>query len=123
MRIVNNPLSSSSMDEILAALVNTNTTNRTLVYGGTNKPPGPAGNNSLLTLAGRGWNLLLLLIFNFMKIYSNQFISESNIVLTEDGMQTTQEEWWFIYDFETKNCCRSNSRLYAYSYSIYNSYR
>jgi len=58
MRIVNNPLSSSSMDAILTALVNTNTTNRTLYYGGTNSPPGPAGNNSLLTLASRGWNIL-----------------------------------------------------------------
>ncbi len=37
-----------------------------------------------------------------MKIYSNQFISENNISLTENGIQTTQEEWWFVYDYETK---------------------
>lgn len=37
-----------------------------------------------------------------MKIYSNQFISENTIPFTEDGIETSQEDWWFAYNYETK---------------------
>jgi hypothetical protein len=52
-----------------------------------------------------------------MKIYSNQFISENNIPLTEDGIQTTQEEWWFIYDFETKEIVIDPNQSYMHIFS------
>ena len=37
-----------------------------------------------------------------MKIYSNQLASENVSLFPSDGIQTTQEEWSFVYDSETK---------------------
>jgi hypothetical protein len=37
-----------------------------------------------------------------MKIYSNQLVSENVSLFPSDGIQTTKEEWSFIYDSEIK---------------------
>ncbi len=57
MRIVNNPLSLISMKAILTALINTNTTGRSLVYGGTNATLDTAGNDMVAVLRARNWNI------------------------------------------------------------------
>jgi Leucine-rich repeat (LRR) protein len=57
IQIQNNPLTTAAMDRILGALAATNTTGRTLVYGGTNSPVSAEGNQHLITLSDRGWNV------------------------------------------------------------------
>jgi hypothetical protein len=37
-----------------------------------------------------------------MKIYSNQLILEGSSALPTSGIQTTEQEWFFIYNSETK---------------------
>lgn len=37
-----------------------------------------------------------------MKKYSNQITSQDSIPFPSDGIQTTEEEWSFIYNSETK---------------------
>jgi hypothetical protein len=51
-----------------------------------------------------------------MKVYSNQLISE-DIVPFPSGIQTTNNEWWFIYNQETKEITSKPMQCSALVYS------
>lgn len=51
-----------------------------------------------------------------MKIYSNQLVLE-NFEPFPSGLQTTSDEWWFIYNQETKEIASKPMQCSALVYS------
>jgi hypothetical protein len=48
-----------------------------------------------------------------MKIYSNQFTSETVIPLPESGVITSPNDWWFAFNYETKKVIGEPMQLYS----------
>jgi len=51
-----------------------------------------------------------------MKAYSNQIVSE-NFEPFPSGLQTTSDEWWFIYNLENKEVVSKPMQCSALAYS------